>query len=1273
TIGDTIKLYTSSDCTGFKGSTVVDTVTEYITSDVLTVDATYTFYVNSTDPVGNISDCSVAGATYVFDTTAPATPSLTLYQPVTETGTDSTPTFEVYDVTIGDTIKLYTSSDCTGFKGSTVVDTVTEYITSDVLTVDATYTFYVNSTDPVGNISECSVVGATYVLDTTAPATPSLTLYEPVTETGTDSTPTFEVSDVTIGDTIKLYTSSDCTGFKGSTVVDTVTEYITSDVLTVDATYTFYVNSTDPLGNISDCSVVGATYVFDTTAPATPSLTLFEPVTETGTDSTPTFEVSDVTIGDTIKLYTSSDCTGFKGSTVVDTVTEYITSNVLTVDATYTFYVNSTDPVGNISDCSIVGATYVFDTTAPATPSLTLHEPVTETGTDSTPTFEVTGITIGDTIGLYSDSNCSVSKGATIVDTATEYITSDVLTVDATYTFYVNSTDPVGNISDCSVAGAMYVLDITPPSAPSGLSLIDPATTPRNDPTPEIQVNGVISGDTIGLYSDSGCVTSVGTGVSTGTTISITTSELENGSYKFYADSTDPVGNTSVCSTASVSYRVILGDLDDDQDVDADDYTVFMSSFGYSVGATEYLVSADYNKDDTVDETDRASWLWFEYLWQGYHRGSDLHYKFENDSGVTITDSSTNSNDGTTSGAPTHVTGKVDLLALSLDGSVDYVDCGSGVFINTNNQITFEAWLKSSSTSDQYVLKKDTVSFDQAISISQLVDDLGWNPAFGITRKRAQTFTLSSAQKLLKVRLKLKELAGATGDILVKIYNDDNGGSVPGSVLHDTKTIPNGTTTTSYAWYDVTFDLSLSAGTYWLVLESPTTSGAWNYEWAGTGTNYYRDGVAWYFNATSWVNDISDQTFEIQTEAVVTSKISMPDPGFKFLIFNGTLGTEAIVWEDSGLELVVVSDDASPSIQNISAAGVDVYINYDLGTSYSATENKSSWEDSMETYIDNHSYVDGFFWGGLDKITFGATNVDDFNTRFASINSYVGGKGQKVIAHGVRYYANNGGSDYYMWNNCLTNSSYTYLDFYDRTGMGDDSTVLINGIKKWEYLDDNSVLNKTLCLSYGDEDDDTKSIYNYIGSRVLDLEGFGYVNFNSFATASITLADGMKWNLGDRISRTIDEIGDKLTGRFVNGEVENDITVATTSGTPVYTSDLISDVFNSNIVDDFTIIEGLSITLNRGQVELLNGVLRSSTVLTSDFHHVVVTLDKTADQAAVFVDGVLSGERALPDITFSTTANLFMGVDFNGVMDEYKLYNRILTDEEILHHYNQEQ
>ena len=102
------------------------------------------------------------------------------------------------------------------------------------------------------------------------------------------------------------------------------------------------------------------------------------------------------------------------------------------------------------------------------------------------------------------------------------------------YTFYANTTES-SQTSDCSSASVAYAVR---PTAPSGLSLNDPSSTPDDDRTPSITISGVVSGQTVRLFRDSLCSTEVGAEVSTGTTINITSSSLDRGSYTFYANTT---------------------------------------------------------------------------------------------------------------------------------------------------------------------------------------------------------------------------------------------------------------------------------------------------------------------------------------------------------------------------------------------------------------------------------------------------------------------------------------------------------------------------------------------------------------------------------------------------------------------------------------------------------------------------------------------------------------------------------------------------------------
>lgn len=101
----------------------------------------------------------------------------------------------------------------------------------------------------------------------------------------------------------------------------------------------------------------------------------------------------------------------------------------------------------------------------------------------------------------------------------------------------------------------------TPPStivaAPSSVTLIDPLTTPANNPTPTIQVGGVEAGFTVSLYIDSACSTLLASSIATGASVDFTTAALTDGVYEFYANATDTDANVSACSTAKADYTLI--------------------------------------------------------------------------------------------------------------------------------------------------------------------------------------------------------------------------------------------------------------------------------------------------------------------------------------------------------------------------------------------------------------------------------------------------------------------------------------------------------------------------------------------------------------------------------------------------------------------------------------------------------------------------------------------------------------------------------------------
>ena len=122
-----------------------------------------------------------------------------------------------------------------------------------------------SNSDSIGGVeSDCSKSFLTYVLDTTNPDTPQISLQ---TESpGGDPTPVVRVSGVSAGDLVKVYRDATCTAnVIGSSRAHTSTIYtdITLSEL-VQGNYFFYAHAVDVAGNVSNCSEVSGEYVLST-------------------------------------------------------------------------------------------------------------------------------------------------------------------------------------------------------------------------------------------------------------------------------------------------------------------------------------------------------------------------------------------------------------------------------------------------------------------------------------------------------------------------------------------------------------------------------------------------------------------------------------------------------------------------------------------------------------------------------------------------------------------------------------------------------------------------------------------------------------------------------------------------------------------------------------------------------------------------------------------------------------------------------------------------
>jgi len=142
-------------------------------------------------------------------------------------------------------------------------------------------------------------------------------------------------------------------------------------------------------------------------------------------------------------------------------------------------------------------------------------------------------------------------------------------------------------------------------------------------------------------------------------------------------------------------------------------------------------------------------------------------WRFDDGTGsATVNDSSCNINHGIIYGDPTGIITDEDWYALQFNGSSDYVEVANSTSLAMTNETTINALVNSSDADEQYILAKGDMVFESRggvveggnETVGQDVLDLGWDPNFGGTRKRAQTFKLDSNATLNNVSVYIKIL-----------------------------------------------------------------------------------------------------------------------------------------------------------------------------------------------------------------------------------------------------------------------------------------------------------------------------------------------------------------------------------------------------------------------------------------------------------------------------------------------------------------------------------
>ncbi len=354
------------------------------------------------------------------------------------------------------------------------------------------------------------------------------------------------------GSTVTLYSDGTCTSAisnQGSAATFAGAG-ITATVL-ANTTTTIFARATKSGQTASACSSTSVSYTHDSIAPELVTLTSITPDSP-GSSLSPVVR-GTAEAGSTVRLYPTGSCTGSPAAT--GTAEEFgSTGLTVTVSegSTTTFKATAEDAAGNTSGCSTSSLTYVNDSTAP--PPVTLTS-VTPDSPDASTTPVVRGTAeAGSTVELYTTAGCTGSPVAT--GTAAAFAGPGLtvtVAADSTNTFRATATDVAGNTSACSTSSLTYVNDSTAPPLVT-LTSVDPAS-PSGSTTPVVRGDAE-AGSTVRMYTTADCTGSpAATGTasafaSTGFTVTVAMGSTTT----FRATATDAAGNTSACSTSSLTY-----------------------------------------------------------------------------------------------------------------------------------------------------------------------------------------------------------------------------------------------------------------------------------------------------------------------------------------------------------------------------------------------------------------------------------------------------------------------------------------------------------------------------------------------------------------------------------------------------------------------------------------------------------------------------------------------------------------------------------------------
>ena len=205
------------------------------------------------------------------------------------------------------------------------------------------------------------------------------------------------------------------------------------------------------------------------------AITLVNPLSSPSSETMPTFELSTVTLGDTVSLYQDAACSSPIESISVAADPQAVTLSNPLSDGSYDFYAMAVNAT-NSSLCSSVSINYTVDTTTPDAATLLVYNKVTALASASPLLSWTASATAGSTykVSLGTAPGLKDVLSDEDVLSATSFTASGLSLSECSPVYPSIHTQAASGVQAPDLVDSnFFYYDITPPADPSGLTFLD--------------------------------------------------------------------------------------------------------------------------------------------------------------------------------------------------------------------------------------------------------------------------------------------------------------------------------------------------------------------------------------------------------------------------------------------------------------------------------------------------------------------------------------------------------------------------------------------------------------------------------------------------------------------------------------------------------------------------------------------------------------------------------------------------------------------------------